>query len=383
MNFYDVIFAQQKTKTNSKYFGEISDAINVLAGTETTYSPSEMAAEILVAIPDVTVEGNPINITDAAAYPAVNCVTTLEPVQEGSGDPSPENVRPITGHTGVELTRTGKNLLINARTDLTIYGVEFTVDDTGIITVSGTASGNVTAYINANTKIPYGTYVFSKCDLTVSGGSGGIYISSKSSQQGTRLVSALKQGSAQITNSEIGSVWFYIAKGVTINGTVQPMIELGSTATAYEPYTPENHSVTFSQAQSPVYGCEVDWVNGMLRVTNVNIASYNGETLPGVWISDRDVYAEGTTPTTGAQVVYELATPIEIPLTPEVITLLKGENNIWTDSGTSEIEYKVDLQTYLDELTTEQASQLSQSLNLSPLNPRGDAEINDVSEDDT
>jgi hypothetical protein len=30
--------------------------------------------------------------------------------------------------------------------------------------------------------------------------------------------------------------------------------------------------------------------------------------------------------------------------------LLKGENNIWTDAGTSEIEYKVDLNSYIQKL---------------------------------
>ena len=40
-----------------------------------------------------------------------NVVVHLEPIQEGSGDPSPENVRPITGHSGtVNVTRAGVNL---------------------------------------------------------------------------------------------------------------------------------------------------------------------------------------------------------------------------------------------------------------------------------
>lgn len=34
----------------------------------------------------------------------------LEPIQEGSGDPSPSNVRPIRGHSGVDVNVVGKNL---------------------------------------------------------------------------------------------------------------------------------------------------------------------------------------------------------------------------------------------------------------------------------
>ena len=38
------------------------------------------------------------------------CVIDLVPVQSGSGDPSPDNVRPISGHTEVDLYNVGKNL---------------------------------------------------------------------------------------------------------------------------------------------------------------------------------------------------------------------------------------------------------------------------------
>ena len=62
---------------------------------------------------------------------------------------------------------------------------------------------------------------------------------------------------------------------------------------------------------SAMYGGIVDVMNGTVIITHGHIASYNGETLPGVWYSDRDVYASGTTPTIGAEVVYELETPIE------------------------------------------------------------------------
>lgn len=62
---------------------------------------------------------------------------------------------------------------------------------------------------------------------------------------------------------------------------------------------------------SAMYGGIVDVLNGTVIITHGHIASYNGETLPGVWYSDRDVYASGTTPTLGAEVVYELETPIE------------------------------------------------------------------------
>ena len=71
------------------------------------------------------------------------------------------------------------------------------------------------------------------------------------------------------------------------------------------------------------------------------IASYAGETLPGEWISDRDEYAPGTTPTTGAQVAYALATPTTTPVTPTNLPIrtLSGYNHIESSTGDMEVEY--------------------------------------------
>lgn len=95
------------------------------------------------------------------------------------------------------------------------------------------------------------------------------------------------------------------------------------------------YNVQFTDGDNPltVYGGTLDVTSGLLTVTDAYITSYNGETLPSTWISDRDVYAEGTTPTTGAQVCYTLATPTTYQLTPTQIRTLVGNNNIWADTG--------------------------------------------------
>lgn len=76
------------------------------------------------------------------------------------------------------------------------------------------------------------------------------------------------------------------------------------------------------------YGGQLDVVSGVLTLTHGEIASYDGESLPSTWISDRDQYQAGTTPTTGAQVVYELATPQTIQLTPTQVWAVQGGNTI-------------------------------------------------------
>ena len=50
-----------------------------------------------------TVTGNPISVSDALAKPAESLVIEILPSQSGSGDPSPDNVRPISGFTGVNI----------------------------------------------------------------------------------------------------------------------------------------------------------------------------------------------------------------------------------------------------------------------------------------
>ena len=82
-------------------------------------------------------------------------------------------------------------------------------------------------------------------------------------------------------------------------------------------------------------------VTGELWGTWEEIASYDGETLPGRWLSDRDVYSAGSTPTTGAQVVYELDTPVLVTTLPtQQITALIGNNTVWSDgNGDCKVTY--------------------------------------------
>ena len=82
-----------------------------------------------------------------------------------------------------------------------------------------------------------------------------------------------------------------------------------------------------------VYGGKINLATGVLIVEWANIDSYNGETITEPWLSSMDVYSAGATPTTGAQVVYKLATPLEYTLTPQQIETIFGENNVWSDAG--------------------------------------------------
>ena len=93
------------------------------------------------------------------------------------------------------------------------------------------------------------------------------------------------------------------------------------------------YNVDWTTQAGTVYGGTLDVVTGVLTSTMANIASYNGETITEPWLSSMDAYASGATPTTGAQVVYTLSTPLTYQLTPNEVATLVGQNNVWSDSG--------------------------------------------------
>ena len=160
-------------------------------------------------------------------------------------------------------------------------------------------------------------------------------------------------GTITVSNDESYTFMIYVKNsGTVLSGkTFYPMLRLSTvTDSTFAPYTnicpisgrtgttvstrnednTETASATISFGTT-VYGGQVDFKTGIVTVEWGYIASYNGETLPSEWISDRDVYASGTTPTTGAEVAYKLATPTELTLTPAELQMLKGYNYITGD----------------------------------------------------
>ena len=132
-----------------------------------------------------------------------------------------------------------------------------------------------------------------------------------------------------VTNSS-GTIY-----GTTYNNDIS--INYPSTDTSYHAYNGATYTIDLDGTR---YGGVLDATNGTMDDMIEHIASYNGETLPSTWISDRDVYAEGTTPTIGAEVVYTRANPITVQLAPTPVKSLEGENNISANCGQiTEVKY--------------------------------------------
>lgn len=222
-----------------------------------------------------TLSGNPITWeTSNTEY--LFPVVSFEPKQAGSGDPSPENVRPISGWNEVRVTRRGKNL-VGADSHTKAYatwainnGVLLSTD------IEDSAQSEDKMYICGcypNTEQAWDS-IFDACDIMV------------------RPVNA------------------------------------GNPSVPYEPYRGETSTLALPET---IYGGTVDVVTGVGSKTWGYIASYNGESLPGEWISDRDVYSAGASPTTGAQVAYQLATPEPFQATGnQALTIQPGKHTIFT-----------------------------------------------------
>jgi len=84
--------------------------------------------------------GNPLNFYTPRSQRIRSLKVYFSPKQEGGGTPSPDNIRPITGWTGVEVGHCGKNLF-----DKTKITDNSLIDSTGAIVHN--ASWFVTDYI--------------------------------------------------------------------------------------------------------------------------------------------------------------------------------------------------------------------------------------------
>lgn len=259
-----------------------------------------------------TLSGNPI-AWEASETEYLFPIVSLEPKQAGSGDPSPDNVRAITGYDSLSLTRCGKNLL----------------DAPVIPSKNIYVWGRQDLYQNGQPLFPAGNYSF--------------YTPFKFLQLQTLNEKGEQTGiwysTATVTITALESFYLRLDSGNAENDGNLATMCTGSTPTDYEPYKGDTYDIALPET---VYGGTVDAVTGVGSKTWGYIASYSGESLPGEWISDRDVYASGTTPTTGAQVAYKLATPEPFQATGnQQLTSLNGYNTIYTNGNSITLKRKV------------------------------------------
>lgn len=90
--------------------------------------------------PPIADSGNPVTCYPVAGYP-LGVVASWAPTQEGSGDPSPDNIRPIKGRDSVTVERCGGNVIEFLRTNDFSSDIKIAVDAEKNITLNGTTVG--------------------------------------------------------------------------------------------------------------------------------------------------------------------------------------------------------------------------------------------------
>lgn len=390
MDYFDILLAK---KLSGGGGGEIVlEDITITENGEVT-APSGKAYKKIttnVPLPDNAyllkeVEGLPKDIatfTDGSNLPMPNLKVAIEPIQSGSGDPSPSNVRPISGWSGANVSVCGKNL----------WGGEKLADD--IVAkvpqaTKDTTNKTVTYYASQVSGKPLFDKFKENTRYT-------IYLSTTSTYTNANILysdgtyeaiepNTYKVTYANKTVSEIRGAW---ASGTTVLKYEECGIFEGViTAQDFETYNGHTTTIPFLDSQGnpiEVFGGECDVVNGtsgnkktlgyvdmgnptwgytngrfyynptdakvyeQTDVANMLCSQFptskylsqadNSISCYAGYIYVRaDSYNGDTTAfkqaMNGVQLVYELATPSTFYTQPTSIKSQSGVNNVWGDCG--------------------------------------------------
>ena len=149
------------------------------------------------------------------------------------------NICPISGWTGCNVTRTGKNLL------------DPTYKSTGI--------SNIWYYRDSGVVLKEGTYTYSQTTVST--------ITVKNKDTGADIIKQYNASSVTFELLEPTKVYFEAYKNGGIDTTADSQLELSSIATAYEPYSGTIIPISWQSEAGTVYGGTLDVTTGVLTVT--------------------------------------------------------------------------------------------------------------------
>ena len=362
--------------------------------------------------PTFTESGSVVSCHPVEGYP-LDVVSRIEPVQEGEGDPSPENIRPISGHTKVTLRQhCGKN---HIPTDITNADSWQVADNHAYYKAY---------YLPELTKGRQ--YTFSVAANT-EGASNYLYLQ-KYINNTWITMSFVWAGSAAYKaftfTAEDTAYRLWISNPNVVPNIAYAQLEEGTVATSYEPYQGDTFTAQLGQT---VYGGALDWQTGVLTVdkqyitvdgntkligyssydktnstnryvtVNHGFQAYSLGTPPGlcdtlklaktkIWDTDTEDVINAFLPNSYTQLhmnisnsvlgitteddnatrtskfsaycaehpihfVMPMAEPITVQLDPQEILALSGTNTIYSDTGDTQVSGKADLRVTIEKLT--------------------------------
>ena len=389
----DIAYSDSDTYPSGSVGAEVADLKSAIG---------ENGANILSAYPTDTASGAIASLSDGADDIPVKALTvSIRPAQSGSGDPAPDNVRPISGWTQAKVTRTGVNVWDEdwelGRLD---YDKNSQTWGQNVNTTEQIRSKNYISVIpgqNYYCKAFTGTAVYA------------IYYGADKSPVPT----ISNQGFQAVANvsfqvpSNAHYIRFYVPSTTVYGNNIS--INYPSTDHDYHAYTGTTVTIDLD---GTVYGGTLDVLTGVLTVEYVkkSVTSFDGVwgAQPfgyGVYTAFSDTDHERTkidsakmvsniftyssvgrdrTPLYGyggsdgasstqtfilpdtitslaeanawlannpTECTFKLATPTTYQLTPMEVSTLLGANNIWADTGYVSVNYRADTTLYIDKLT--------------------------------
>lgn len=229
------------------------DAPQIDDTTVTDSAPWSSKHIVDMLCPPLDETGNPVTCYPVAGYP-LGVVASWEPTQAGTGEPSPDNIRPISGRDNVKVQRSGENLLnITPFAKVTNKGVIFEYIADGGIHIEGTPTASADSPTFPVPILAPGKYY--GVDMGPE-----IAASIVVTRDGKRFWMNAKAG-FEILAGDVTHYWYMIVtKGATVDKMVCPYIVPGSTPpTTYTPYRGDTLALALP---STVYGGTVDAVTG-------------------------------------------------------------------------------------------------------------------------
>lgn len=289
---------------------------NSVATTSSSGLMSSTDKEALDELSDNTVYTETVTNRDIVTIQnGSNCAVSslkvnIDAVQSGSGDPSSSNIRPIRGWSGVDIRQAQENL----------WGGDEMLNDIKKVVVSSTVAtgANDVRYIQyspSSTSMP-------DSSLLINGKYTRGNVKFKENTQYTFVISALKSAYASVglvvgytdgtyelvpTLDAINAkrtITYVTTAGKTVrflenvlsSGTVTLYVDqwgifegiYNPEVSAFKRYVGKSTVIKWPEVGT-IYGGVLDVTKGELTVTHGQIESYDGEMLPGSWISDRDI----------------------------------------------------------------------------------------------
>ena len=251
------------------------DAPQIDDTTVTDSAPWSSKHLVDMLCPPIEETGNPLQCHPVAAYP-LGVTASWEPTQDGSGEPSPDNIRPISGRETVSVERCGGNVIEFLRTNDSHESVKIAVDAEKNITLNGalTRGANIIIGMCRLHWVAGKTYTMyvKKVGGSASLGSGdGITFAYslftqdynryfRGDTRSTNLNAYIASDAALAETELVFMLQCWRANTVFNNFKFQIEVVPGTTApTTYTPYTGQTAALTLP---STVYGGTVDAVTG-------------------------------------------------------------------------------------------------------------------------